>query len=137
MKTVNVAAGILVEGARALATQRGYGDFKGLWEFPGGKIKEGESPESALRRELWEELRIEAEVGQMLKVIDYDYGTFHLHMSCFICTISQGTMQLTEHEDAQWLAAQELTRVTWLPADAVLIPEVAEFLSKRSLQTRS
>ncbi len=117
MKTIHVVAAIIQEGDRILATQRGHGDYKDGWEFPGGKIEHGETPEEALKREIREELDLEIEVGASLCVVDYDYPGFHLNMQCFWATIKAGTPVLKEHEAARWLTRAELRSVAWLPAD--------------------
>lgn len=126
MKTVNVVAAIIhtsdEEGVtKILATQRGYGEFKGGWEFPGGKIEPGETPEEALKREIAEELEAEINVGQLLDVIEYDYPQFHLSMQCFWCTMVSSNLALKEHTAAKWLTKDELDTVEWLPADLDLI----------------
>lgn len=107
------------------ASQRGYGDFKGGWEFPGGKIEPGESPEEALKREIMEELDTEIAVGELLDTIEYDYPEFHLSMDCFWCHILKGDLVLKEHEAARWLSKEELMDVEWLPADVTLIEKIA------------
>ena len=108
------------------ATQRGYGDFKGGWEFPGGKIEEGETPQDALKREIMEELDTEISVGDLIDTVEYDYPTFHLSMDCFWCEIVKGDLVLKEHEAAKWLTADELNLVDWLPADITLIKNISE-----------
>ena len=123
-KTIEVVAAIIRdEEGRIFATQRGYGEWKDWWEFPGGKIEPGESREQALQREIREELAAEIEVGQLLRTIDYDYPNFHLTMYCFLCRLI-GNVTLLEHEAARWLAPSELTSVRWLPADIELIEEL-------------
>ena len=117
MKVVKVVAAIIAEKGRIFATQRGYGEFKDGWEFPGGKIEEGEMPQQALVREIQEELDTEVEVGDLLGTVEYDYPTFHLSMQCFLCRIKSGRLNLKEHEAARWLAEDELDSVDWLPAD--------------------
>ncbi len=107
--------------SRIFATARGYGEFKGQWEFPGGKIEEGESPENALRREIKEELETEIEIGELIHTIEYDYPTFHLSMDCFLAQVTSGNLVLKEAEAAKWLTKSELYDVQWLPADLSLI----------------
>ena len=108
------------------ATQRGYGDFKGGWEFPGGKIEEGETPQEALKREIMEELETEIAVGELIDTIEYDYPTFHLSMDCFWAEIVSGDLVLMEHADAKWLTKVQLADVEWLPADITLIDKIKE-----------
>ena len=130
MKTIRVVAAIIVENGRVFATQRGYGDFKDGWEFPGGKIEAGESPEQALVREIREELDTEIRVERLLRTVEWDYPTFHLSMDCFICKIESGDLHLREHEAARWLDLEHLHDVDWLPADLQLIPEIAKCLEE-------
>ena len=130
MKTIRVVAAIIVENGRVFATQRGYGDFKDGWEFPGGKIEAGESPEQALVREIREELDTEVRVERLLRTVEWDYPTFHLSMDCFICKIKSGYLHLREHEAARWLDLEHLNDVDWLPADLQLIPEIAKCLEE-------
>lgn len=118
---------IMKEG-KVFATQRGYGEFKDGWEFPGGKVEAGESPEEALRREIREELEVEVNVGDLIDTIEYDYPAFHLSMKCYACTIAGGSPHLLEHEAARWLSADQLDTVAWLPADITLIPKIAGLL---------
>lgn len=122
-----VAAVIMKEG-KVFATQRGYGEFKDGWEFPGGKVEAGESPEEALCREIREELEVEVNVGDLIDTIEYDYPAFHLSMKCYACTIAGGSPHLLEHEAARWLSADQLDSVAWLPADITLIPKIAGLL---------
>lgn len=129
MKNVKVAAAIICDESRVLATQRGYGEFKDMWEFPGGKIEINETPEEALKREVMEELDIKVRIEEPFCAVEYDYPTFHLSMSCFICSIVEGKLTLKEHESAKWLSAEELDIVEWLPADAEIIPLLREKLS--------
>ena len=126
MKTINVVAAIIRDGNRVFATQRGYGDYKDGWEFPGGKIKTGETPQKALVREIKEELDTEIVVGDLLTIIEYDYPTFHLSMQCFWCQIVEGTLVLKEHEAARWLDLESIDSVDWLPADQTIIPLLKE-----------
>lgn len=126
MKVVKVVAAVIAEEGRIFATQRGYGEFKDGWEFPGGKIEEGETPQQALVREIREELDTEVEVGNLLGTVEYDYPAFHLSMQCFMCTIKSGSLNLKEHEAARWLAEDELDSVDWLPADI----EVLEWIRR-------
>ena len=126
MKTIEVAAAVIHSGEKIFATQRGYGEFKDGWEFPGGKIQEGETPEEALRREIREELDTEISVGPLIGRIAYDYPTFHLSMRCYWCTVLSGRLMLKEHEAARWLGKEELPQVDWLPADRQLLPLLRE-----------
>lgn len=129
MKTVKVVAAIIVsEDGRVFATQRGYGEFKDGWEFPGGKVEAGESPQEALAREIREELDTEIEVGELLDTVEYDYPAFHLSMGCYVCRIRSGELHLLEHEAARWLSRRELYSVDWLPADLGLIPQIERLL---------
>ena len=124
-KHIEVVAAIIVRDGRIFATQRGYGEWKDWWEFPGGKIEPGESPEDALKREIREELATEIEVDQLLTTVEYDYPKFHLTMHCYLCTIISGDLSLLEHEDARWLALDELDCVKWLPADKDVIEKLS------------
>ena len=126
MKTINVVAAVIRDGGRIFATQRGYGDYKDFWEFPGGKIEPGEEPEEALRREIREELGAELGVDSCLTTVEYDYPKFHLHMSCYLCRVTGGELTLKEHEASRWLAKEELDSVAWLPADRAILPLLAE-----------
>lgn len=131
MKTIRVVAAVI----RAVnnenkpvifATQRGYGEFKGGWEFPGGKIESGETPQQALKREIMEELDTEIAVGELIDTIEYDYPNFHLSMDCFWCEVIRGELILNEAEDAKWLTREHLADVKWLPADVTLIENIRE-----------
>ena len=128
MKTIRVVAAIIRKENKIFATQRGYGDFKDGWEFPGGKIDAGETPEEALVREIKEELDTEVEVIELLDTLEYDYPNFHLSMDCFICNIKSGNLVLKEHEAAQWLTKETLDSVDWLPADLGLIDKIRKHL---------
>ena len=124
MKTIRVVAAVIRNEDKIFATARGYGEFKGGWEFPGGKIDAGETPEEALRREIKEELDTEIAVDKLFTTIDYDYPTFHITMHCYLCTIENGSLTLLEHEAAKWLSLEQLDSVTWLPADLLVIAEL-------------
>lgn len=125
LKTIEVVAAVIVDvEGRIFATQRGYGDWKDWWEFPGGKIEPGETPQEALRREIREELDADIEVGELLRTIDYEYPAFHLTMHCFKCRLSDGHLTLLEHEAAKWLTPSALHSVRWLPADEEIIEEL-------------
>lgn len=124
MQTIKVVVAIITHNHQIFATQRGYGDFKDGWEFPGGKIEEGETPQEALIREIREELDTEIEVGDLVDTVEYDYPTFHLSMDCFLCTIKSGNLVLKEHEAARWLTKETLDSVEWLPADKGLIEKL-------------
>lgn len=128
MKTIEVAAAIIQDGDKIFATQRGYGEFKDGWEFPGGKIEQGETPGEALIREIREELDTEIEVGEQIDMVEYDYPQFHLTMHCFFCTIISGNLTLKEHEAAKWLTKETLDSVDWLPADEGLIEKLKRIL---------
>ena len=124
MKKIEVVAAIIVKEKKVFATQRGYGEFKDGWEFPGGKIEPGESPEEALVREIREELDVDIKVGRLLETVEYNYPRFHLTMHCFICELLSEEIILKEHEDAKGLAEDELDSVDWLPADVSLIDKI-------------
>lgn len=125
MKTINVVAAIIQdEEGHVLATQRGYGEYEGWWEFPGGKIEPEETRDVALVREIWEELNVMIKIDEWLCTIEYDYPTFHLTMHCALCHIVQGRVQLNEHLSAQWLSREELDIVQWLPADVEVVERI-------------
>lgn len=128
MKTIEVVAAIIIKDGKAFATQRGYGEFKDWWEFPGGKIESGECPKEALVREIREELDAEIEVGELLETVEWDYPNFHLTMHCFMCSLISESMHLNEHEAAAWLTRGTLRSVKWLPADEGLIPLIEKLL---------
>ena len=128
MKTIRVTAAVIRKDDRVFATARGYGDYKGGWEFPGGKIEPGESPKEALAREIREELDTDILVGDLIDTIEYDYPSFHLSMDCFWCSIQRGTLTLREAEAARWLTADTLDTVNWLPADRGLIGKIRQEL---------
>ena len=121
MKIVEVVAAIIRDGDKILATQRGYGEFAGGWEFPGGKIEEGESKETALCREILEELQVSIEVDEYLLTVEYDYPSFHLTMHCYFCHVVEGEIKLVEHSAGRWLSKDELESVRWLPADIDIV----------------
>ena len=124
MKIVRVVAAVVRDGDRIFATARGYGEYKGWWEFPGGKIEAGETPEEALVREIHEELDTEIQVGELIETIEYDYPTFHLSMDCFWAEVVAGRLVLKEAEDARWLTKETLESVQWLPADQTIIDAI-------------
>lgn len=128
MKRVEVVAAVIRKGDRIFATQRGYGDFKDWWEFPGGKMEEGETPEEALRREIREELDSEILIDKFLNTVEWDYPNFHLTLHCYMCSLLTEAPHLNEHEAAKWLGAEELDSVCWLPADNDLLPLIAKEL---------
>lgn len=125
-KVIEVVAAVIKDDDKVFATQRGYGEFKDGWEFPGGKMEEGESPQQALIREIKEELDADIEVGTLIDTVEYDYPKFHLTMHCFICTIKAGKLVLKEHEAAKWLTKDTLNSVEWLPADKGLIDKICD-----------
>ena len=128
MKNIKVVAAVIREGNRIFSTQRGYGEFKGGWEFPGGKVEPHETPQQALRREIMEELDTEIRVGNYIDTIEYDYPNFHLSMDCFWCEVLKGDLVLKEAEDAKWLTKEQLASVNWLPADITIIPKISKEL---------
>ncbi len=129
MKTIRVVAAVIRDGKRIFSTARGYGEYKGWWEFPGGKIEEGETPQEALKREIREELAVEIELGELIRTIEYDYPEFHLSMDCFLAGIKSGHPELKEAEAARWLTKAELKDVKWLPADRELIDDLEKMLA--------
>ena len=128
MKRIEVVAAIIRKGDTIFATQRGYGDFKDWWEFPGGKMEPGETPEEALVREIREELSTEISVDKFLYTVDYDYPAFHLTMHCYMCSLLCDALHLNEHEAAGWLKADEIHSENWLPADEDLLPMIVKEL---------
>ena len=123
-KNINVVAAIIRKGDKIFATQRGYGEWKDWWEFPGGKIEQGETAEEALKREIREELSTEISVEEFLCTVEYDYPQFHLTMHCYLCSLVTEALHLNEHEAARWLSKDELNSVKWLPADLEVIEEI-------------
>lgn len=128
MKTIKVVAAVIKDKDRIFATARGYGEYKGWWEFPGGKIEQGETPQQALVREIKEELDTEISVGELIDTIEYDYPTFHLSMDCFWAEVVAGNLELKEAEAAKWLTKETLDSVEWLPADITLIDKIRQNL---------
>ncbi len=124
MKQIEVVAAIIRKGDKIFATQRGYGDFKDWWEFPGGKMEPGETPEEALKREIREELSTEISVDEFLCTVEYDYPKFHLTMHCYLCSLQTEGLHLNEHEAARWLSKSQLDSVDWLPADKVVVEKL-------------
>lgn len=129
MKTIRVVAAVIRDDEKIFATMRGYGDFKGLWEFPGGKIEPGETPQEALKREIREELASEISVGELIDTVEFDYPTFHLSMDCFWCQLMRGNLELLEAAEARWLTRETLKSVDWLPADSGLIDKIEKALA--------
>ena len=130
MKTIEVVAAIIRKGDKIFATERGYGPWKDWWEFPGGKMEAGESPEEALVREIREELSADIAIDRFLSTIEWDYPEFHLTMHCFFCSLKGEALHLNEHEAARWLGKEELEEVRWLPADVQLLPQIKEELKR-------
>lgn len=129
LKRIEVVAAIIHDAeGRIFATQRGYGEFKDGWEFPGGKMEAGETPEEALRREIWEELETRIEVERLVETVEYDYPQFHLTMHCFLCRVESGQLELKEHEAARWLTKEDLNEVDWLPADRAVVAKLSKAL---------
>ena len=129
IKTIEVVAAIIIKDNQVFATQRGYGQWQGRWEFPGGKIEPGETPGAALTREIREELNAEITVGSFLQTIEWDYPAFHLTMHCYLCTLNSDQLHLNEHTDSAWLTCETLRSVTWLPADLGLLDEIEKLLA--------
>ncbi|MBQ1937252.1 MAG: (deoxy)nucleoside triphosphate pyrophosphohydrolase [Bacteroidales bacterium] len=128
MKSIEVVAAIIIKNHQVFATQRGYGEWKDWWEFPGGKIEPGECPQEALKREIKEELDAEISVGELLQTIEWDYPTFHLTMHCFICSLESESLHLNEHEASAWLTKDKLDSVQWLPADITVLDKISQLL---------
>ena len=128
LKSIEVVAAVIVRDGSLFATQRGYGDFKDMWEFPGGKMESGETPQDALVREIREELDAEITVGDLIKTVEYDYPAFHLKMHCFLCSLKSEDIVLKEHEAARWLSKKDLRSVNWLPADLSVIETLEKSL---------
>ena len=128
MKRIEVVAAVIRRGNRIFATQRGYGEWSGWWEFPGGKMEAGETPQQALAREIREELDAEIEIGDLIRTVEWDYPAFHLTLHCYWGALASGSLRLNEHESARWLAKAELHTVRWLPADLSLLEDIAEAL---------
>lgn len=130
-KTIHVVAAVIVQDGNVFATQRGYGNYKDWWEFPGGKIEAGEMPEQALVREIREELAAEITVDKYLTTVEYDYSEFHLSMACYWCSVKEGHLTLLEHEAARWLPLDDLRQVNWLPADVLVVHEIERTQQER------
>lgn len=128
MKTIKVVAAVIKRNNKIFVTQRGYGEFKDGWEFPGGKVEKGETKEEALIREIKEELDTVIKVDSYLDTIEYDYPDFHLSMDCFICSIVEGNLVLKEHEDSKWIKKEEIDTLNWLPADLIILDKVKEMM---------
>ena len=129
MKTIEVVAAIIIKDGKVFSTQRGYGEFKGWWEVPGGKIESGECPQEALIREIHEELDAEISVGELLEIVEWDYPNFHLTMHCFVCSLTSESLYLNEHEAAAWLTMETLHSVKWLPADEGILRKIEVLIS--------
>lgn len=129
MRTIDVVAALIIHDRRIFATQRGYGEWKGYWEFPGGKVEPGETPEEALVREIREELATEISVGRFVTTIEWDYPAFHLSMRCYLCNVVSGSLTLLEHEAATWLDREHLRSVRWLPADETILEEIESLIT--------
>lgn len=129
MKRIEVVAAIIIKDGQVFATQRGYGEWQGWWEFPGGKIEPEETPEAALAREIREELNAGITVGDLLQTIEWDYPSFHLTMRCYLCTLNSDQLHLNEHSDSAWLTRETLRSVNWLPADVVILDRIEKLLA--------
>ena len=129
MKRIEVVAAIIIKDGQVFATQRGYGEWQGWWEFPGGKIEPEETPEAALAREIREELNAGITVGDLLQTIEWDYPAFHLTMRCYLCTLNSDQLHLNEHSDSAWLTRETLRSVNWLPADVVILDRIEKLLA--------
>ena len=128
MKTIKVVAAVIKRNNKIFVTQRGYGEFKDGWEFPGGKVEKGETKEEALIREIKEELDTVIKVDSYLDTIEYDYPDFHLSMDCFVCSVVEGNLVLKEHEDSKWIKKEEIDTLNWLPADLIILDKVKEMM---------
>lgn len=128
MKTIEVVAAIIIKNKHVLATQRGYGEWQGWWEFPGGKIESGESPQAALKREIKEELDADIYIGDLLQTVEWDYPTFHLIMHCYVCSLESESLHLKEHEASVWLTKESIDSVKWLPADTIIQEKIIHYL---------
>ena len=128
MRHIEVVAAVIRKGDKIFATQRGYGDFKDRWEFPGGKMEPGETPQEALEREIREELCAEIEIQSYIDTVEWDYPAFHLTLHCFLCSLSTEALHLNEHEAARWLSAGDIESLNWLPADRDILPKIVEEL---------
>ncbi len=129
MKSIEVVAAAILRGGKVFAAARGYGNYKGWWEFPGGKIEAGESFTAALQREIFEELKVTVEVGDLVGTVEYDYPEFRVKMHCYFCTIKSGELEILEHEDYRWLSAENLYSVKWLPSDLELLEKISARLN--------
>lgn len=128
MKQIEVVAAAILRGGKVFAAARGYGKYRGWWEFPGGKIESGESLTQALQREIFEELHVAVDVGDLVATVEYDYPEFHMKMHCYFCAIQSGELEILEHEDYRWLGAENLYSVKWLPSDLELLEKIAKRL---------